>query len=553
MKKLTTILLSSMLVLAFSFAGTSQVTCTIEIANDIFIIDGAAAINPGDVVCLLPGNKDYLLLRDIQGTEAQPITIINKGGAVIIDTDHFYGIKFDNCKHVIFSGNGQDGVQYGIQVKRVAQGCGMSVDNMSTNIEIEFVEISYTAIAGIYAKTDPYHGDCDNLITRDKFTMYDLKIHDCYLHDIDDEGLYIGSSKYTGQTIYDCDEIIVFPHVIIGVEIYNNLIENTGWDGIQVSSAPDDCNIHNNIIRNDSYAGHYGQMSGILIGGGSKCDCYNNKIYDGKGDGIDVFGMGFMKIYNNLIVRPGRTFEPGNPTAFKSGIYIGHVPDALSPGATFKIYNNTIISPKSYGVTYNNNQATMGYVANNLITDPGYLIIIGNDAYVNLMVGNEKVTQNNNFLRSNNSSPRFIDANNNDFDLEPNSAAVNYGTSLTTEGITFDIDNRFRPFHTYFDAGAYECHHPYAAIDEHNIQMGTPYPIPAKDYLNIPVNLGMNGEVHVVFTSLTGKMVFNKIFNESQVVGDNVIVDLTSLQTGKYIISITTENQSINKTALIVK
>ena len=69
--------------------------------------------------------------------------------------------------------------------------------------------------------------------------MYDLKIHDCYLHHIADEGFYIGSSKYTGQTIYQCDEIVVLPHIIEGVSIYDNIVENTGWDGIQVSSAPD--------------------------------------------------------------------------------------------------------------------------------------------------------------------------------------------------------------------------------------------------------------------------------------------------------------------------
>ena len=49
-----------------------------------------------------------------------------------------------------------------------------------------------------------------------------------------------------------------------------------------------------------------------VISGGFK-----PKIFDGKGDGIDVLGMGFMKIYNNLIVRAGKTFEPGNPSAFK--------------------------------------------------------------------------------------------------------------------------------------------------------------------------------------------------------------------------------------------
>jgi len=267
MKRIITLFLFILLVIASSTTSASQINCTVEIASDIIFIDGSTTtINPGDVVCLLAGNKDYLLLKDIQGTESQPITIINKGGAVIINTDHSYGIKFDNCKHVIFSGSGEDGLQYGVQVQRVGQGAGMSIDNRSTNVEIESVEIAYTLFGGIYAKTEPYQGDCNNLVTRENFTMYNLSIHDCYLHDIADEGMYIGSSKYTGQTIAQCDNIVVLPHIIEGVSIYNNIVENTGWDGIQVSSAPVNCNVFDNLIRYDSYEEEPYQMSGILIG-----------------------------------------------------------------------------------------------------------------------------------------------------------------------------------------------------------------------------------------------------------------------------------------------
>jgi len=550
MKKIA--LLFLLFVITVSFATATQTNCTIEIPSDVFMIDGSG-YNPGDVICLLAGNKDYILLTNIQGTEDLPITIINKGGAVVIDTDFHYGIKFDNCKHVIFSGNGEEGIQYGIQIKRVGNGAGMSVDLMSTNIEIEFVEVSYTLIAGIYAKTEPYQGDCNNLITRDVFTMYDLKIHDCYLHDIADEGLYIGSSKYTGQTIPQCNNIVVLPHVIEGVEVYNNIVENTGWDGIQVSSAPVDCNIFNNLVRYDSYEEEIYQMSGILIGGGAKCDCYNNKIFDGKGDGIDVLGMGFMKIYNNLIVRAGKTFEPGNPSSFKNGIYVGYIEGALSPGATFSIYNNTIVSPKSFGIKYTNNSATMGYIANNLITDPGYLNTVGDDAYIELNVSNDKVTLNNNFKSPNNSEPKFMDYANNDFDLKPNSAAVNYGISLTNEGITFDIENRFRPFHTYFDAGAYECHDPYAGISEDQIDIGNPYPVPAQSYINIPISTDLNDEVKIILTSITGKTVLRRTFSKNQDFSDEITIDLKNLHTGKYIISISSGNQTIDRPVIIVK
>lgn len=295
----------------------SQRNCTIEIPPNQYDISGGN-IQPGDVVCVLAGSKDYLRIKDVVGTSANPVIIINKGGAVEINTDHFYGVKFDNCKHIIFRGDGESEVDYGFVISRVANGAGMSIDNMSTNIEVSHVEISYTAIAGIYAKTEPYQGDCDNLVTRENFTMYDLSIHDCYLHDIADEGFYVGSSKYTGQTVYQCNDIVVLPHIIEGVDIFNNIVTHTGWDGIQVSSATKDCNIWGNNISDDSYAEELFQMSGILIGGGSKCDCFNNTIRDGKGDGIDVFGMGDMMIYNNLIVNAGRTYKPNDPNDTKA-------------------------------------------------------------------------------------------------------------------------------------------------------------------------------------------------------------------------------------------
>lgn len=547
MKNITAVLFSVFFVIIISNTKASRIDCTLEIASDIIFIDGSA-FNPGDVICLLSGNKDYLILKDIQGTEEQPITIVNKGGAVIINTDHFYGVKFDNCKHVILSGSGEEGLQYGIQIQRVGNGAGMSVDNRSTNVEISSVEIAYTLIGGIYAKTEPYQGDCDNLVTRENFTMYNLSIHDCYLHNIADEGMYIGSSKYTGQTIAQCDDIVVLPHLIEGVSIYNNIVENTGWDGIQVSSAPSDCNVFDNLIRYDSYEEEPYQMSGILIGGGAKCDCYNNKIFDGKGDGIDVFGLGFMKIYNNLIVRAGRTFKPDEPTEYKHGIYIGEVIN--SPNATFEIYNNTIVSPKSSGIKYSNQEAYMGFIKNNIITNPGLneYIIIDND------ISQDKVEISHNFNVPANSYVKFVNESDNNFDLKPNSDAVNYGTSLTNQGITFDIDNRFRPFHTYFDAGAYECHDPYAGIAENGQGLvGTPYPMPAVDYFNIPIYGNINSTIKISIITLTGKILSSSTLNGNLIDGDKVTVDVANLKAGKYLAKITIGNQSISRPLIIIK
>ena len=428
-------------------------------------IDGTGLYNPGDTICLQTGQRDYFLFKNIQGTAENPIVIKNLSGQVEIITPHFYGIKFDNCSHVKLSGAGDPTIKYGLLISYVDKGTGISVDNLSTNIEIENVEISNIPIAGIYAKTEPYQGDCDNLVTRDNFTMLNLKIHDCYLHDIADEGFYIGSSKYTGQTVYDCNSNVVLPHIIEGVEIYNNIVENTGWDGIQVSSASKDCKIYDNIIRNDSYRETNSQMSGILIGGGSNCDCYNNKIFDGKGDGIDILGLGNHKIYNNLIVRPGQTYHPNeSPTNFqKHGIWVGDV--STQDNSDFFIYNNTIISPRTYGIRLYDNVSSSFKIYNNLIVYPGAYDVLGDNAYTSISPG---ITYQlaNNLFEHDISEVQFENTVANNFDLKAGSPAADAGLNLAYLGLTFDIDNRQRPYGSGYDIGAYESQEVVNAVEK---------------------------------------------------------------------------------------
>ncbi len=76
---------------------------------------------------------------------------------------------------------------------------------MSSDIELAGFDISYTALGGIYAKTDP---DCSFEATRENFTFKNLSIHDCYLHHIQDEGFLYWEFKiyrtiFT-QLRYDC-------------------------------------------------------------------------------------------------------------------------------------------------------------------------------------------------------------------------------------------------------------------------------------------------------------------------------------------------------------
>ncbi|MGF2414469.1 MAG: right-handed parallel beta-helix repeat-containing protein, partial [Ferruginibacter sp.] len=257
----------------FSFFQLQAQTAFLAVDAAIAVIDGSAApyniVQPGDTVYLMAGTRDKLLIRNFKGTAGKPVTFINKDGIVTINTNSYYGISIINCKYIRFSGQGNSNDFYGIQIKKVAGGSGMGIGSRSSDIEIDHVSIENCFIGGIYAKTDP---DCADLVSRNNFTQFNTNIHDNYIANAGNEGLYIGSSFNSGIKL-TCNgkDTVVMPPVLDGVKIYNNIIKNTGWDGIQVSSAPLHCQIFNNTILNDSQAEVQNQMSGILMGGGSKC------------------------------------------------------------------------------------------------------------------------------------------------------------------------------------------------------------------------------------------------------------------------------------------
>ncbi len=535
-----------LLLFLFGFGGISygQGSCTLEIEPEMLVVDGDELdIEPGATVCLKAGEKDYLLIQNVHGTEENPVTFINSGGRVVINTDHYFGIKIAHSSFIKFSGHGDENIPYGIYVKRVGQGAGLAVGDLSTDVEVEFLEISNTAIAGVYAKTDPTCNDFSS--TRDKFTMYNFVMHDCYLHDINDEGFYVGSSKYTGQTLYDCDTVVL-PHVLVGTRIYNNIVENTGWDGIQVSSAETDCKVYNNTVKQDSYEEHPGQMSGILIGGGSRCQVFNNTIIDGKGDGIDLFGLGSQEVFNNLIIRPGKTFTPNDPNQFKHGIYLGKVQDATAAGELNKIFNNTIISPKSFGITYSND-VNEGKVFNNAILNPGYANA-GNQAFVNVM-GNSEVTVENNFADMDVYAARFISVSGDNYDLQPSSPCVNQGKDLSQEGVDFDILGRNRPYENKYDIGAYECQLPSGILTHDNQELFRIMPNPATNVMHVKSESKVRLKQIRIF-DMNGKLWQTNDFVKNK---KSFSVDISALPVGRYLVVIRLDNGDLSTVSLMKK
>jgi hypothetical protein len=459
----------SLLTICFLFilsAALGQKT-SLEINSEIFFLDGFDAIykdvNPGDTLYFLAGNRDYLLIKNFQGAEGNPIVFINSGGEVIIDTEHHFGISIQNCRYIKFTGTGDPMQTYGFQVKRVANGSGMGIGDKSSDFEIDHISIENCPIGGIYAKTDP---DCNLTAVRDKFTQYNTNIHDNYIANAGNEGLYIGSTKYFGQTV-NCNgkDTLLLPSLLDGVKVYNNIIKYSGWDGIQVSSASKNCQIYNNTILFDSQDEHASQMSGIIIGGGTKCDCYNNFIANGKGDGIEIHGLGGTRVFNNIIVNAGLDYFPDDFSGpnMKYGIYVSDV--SVQNDSSFFILNNDIINPKSDGIRFSSIKSKNNLIASNVIINPGNFDYYetgntrfkGIDSYVMLPNSESNILLKNNFFSRNIEDAGFASSvQETAFDFELSAGSVLINSADPESEVAFDFSGQPRPVGQFADIGAWE-------------------------------------------------------------------------------------------------
>lgn len=493
-------------------------------------------VDPGDTLFFDAGNRSYLLIKNFQGEEGKPIVMINSGGTVIIDTDHYFGISIQNCRYFKFTGTGNP-AGYGFKVTRVANGSGMGIGDRSSDFEIDHISIENCSIGGIYAKTDP---DCSFIATRENFTQFNTIIHDNYIANSGNEGLYVGSAKYFGQNV-NCNgkDTLLLPSLLDGVQIYNNIVKYSGWDGIQVSSASTNCKIFSNLVMFDSQAEYASQMSGIIIGGGTKCDCYNNVISGGRGDGIEVHGLGGTRVYNNIIVNAGRSFLPDDLTQMKHGIFISDV--SVENDSAFFIQNNTIINPKSDGIRFSSILSRDNLIASNAIINPGNFDYYengntrfkGKDSYLMIPDASASIVLKNNFFERDIELAGMAA----DFSLLENSPLIDSGYSGLPL-VPFDFNFNNRPIGTLPDIGAFEFNPKSGILKQFNPEQDfIVFPNPVKSNLTMlfqPVNLG---EVSVSIFNLSGVIV--KKQNEKLSLGTNTItLSLTDLTPGIYLYSV---------------
>jgi hypothetical protein len=417
-----------------------ECTYIVPSSNITQIVDGKLlGLQPGSIIGLHSSSSySSIIFRNIVGTASKPIVIKNVGGTVLIDAGNLpFNIKTENSKFFKITG-GTSG--YGIRLK--GGHMGITLEKLSSNFEVNHVEVFGTGFAGIIAKTDP---TCNDATIRGNFVMKQVSLHDNFIHDTGGEAFYIGNSFYEKGMTLSCG--VRYPHLIDGLRVFNNKINNSGWESIQVGCATTGAYVYQNTITNYGKMNEQYQNNGIQFSEGTKGICYGNLINGGTGTAINVVGYGDSFIHDNIIVNAGNF-----------GIFCDERTEVNLPG--FKIVNNTIVNSARDAIR-NYGDHVPNLIINNIIVNPGsYSTYVyprtGNDAYIYLLNKTMKVTISNNILTRDISSVKFSNPAAANYRITSVSPAVDKGSDISTLKINTDYYRQPRLKGISVDIGANE-------------------------------------------------------------------------------------------------
>lgn len=415
-------------------------SCTYVVPAGITIIDAAKlGLAPGSVIGL-DSRIEYgnLLFRNMVGTYDQPIVIRNCGGVARINAaGKNFGLKTENSRFFRITGGDQKG-EYGIIVTGGTM--GITLQHLSTQFEVDHIEIQHSGFAGIMAKTDP---GCDPATWRGNFVMKAVALHNNYIHDTGGEGIYAGNSFFMNGVNTPCGK--QYPHEIHYIRIFGNIVRNTGWDGIQLGSATRGASVHANIVENYGLKNINPQNSGIQIGEGTGGVCYNNLIKGGTGNGMVVLGLGDNIIYNNVIDHAGN-----------HGVFCD---ERYSPGDGFVFLNNTILNPGADGIRIYAEVLPRNVIVNNLITNPQSYYTYTyprspEDAFVYKPADVDVVMSHNYFSME--TAAIQLHANDEDYKCASTSPVIDQGADISAYSIRTDFNYKTRLRGAAYDIGAVE-------------------------------------------------------------------------------------------------
>jgi len=412
---------------------------------------------PGDVLTLTPGPRGPLKISNCEGTKANPIIIRNdpsgSGPTVIRRSSGGSGgwiFNCMNCVGVVIDGSykwkgAPGGKTYGIQITMTG-GQGPSaflrMGGLSRNFTIRNVEID-----GAWPRLSSNGSGIrvnDHDINRSKYSglwREGILIENNFIHDIRNSGMYIGPNYNDGDI------------PLRNVEIRNNVVEDTGFEGIHGKSWWEGNNsIHHNVVRRagktTTTLNESSQYSGIKIMAGTG-KIFSNWVEATGQHGIVSWtqegpkaseGRGPFNadIWNNVIVDAGSLWKPFMQNAY--GISVGAQSGTEKPVP--HVYNNTIVNARQGGIIVTSN-VSPGFVRDNILAGTGGNPVLKAPSYVDL-VNNRigAVTQMG-----------FVNPSQGNYRLTIGSPARNDGSNVFPDN---DFAGVLRPKEGSADQGAFE-------------------------------------------------------------------------------------------------
>lgn len=385
-----------------------------------------SGVSPGSTVCLTAGHYQRLFIR-VTGTATDPILIKNCGGEVTVGDGTVAGgaIKLFDAKYVKLLGDGDATRTYGIRiVETLAGNAGLFIQGSSSDIELAHLEIFNTGFAGIQ----------DNPGNQGGFIRKNIRIHDNYIHDTEGEGIYIGSTS-TNPIATEFHDL----------HVYNNLIEDTGWDGVQIARATQGTKFYGNVIRRTGLsAPNAEQKKGLQIGKATSGEFYNNWIEEPGAGGLIILGDDVI-FYNNVIIGGGVFCTEPLP-GFNYTRYALFNNTFISTGGTvFQARNGKVENLFKNNLAYNN-------------TSESHLVArLNNPSSPNPM---PTITASTNLLSYDTSSLALVDLGGKNFRLTSASPAIDAGSDVSQYGIIEDYEGTPRPQNLAYDIGAFETQLP---------------------------------------------------------------------------------------------
>jgi len=447
---------ASLVGLVFAVGGDAALAANYTIPSQTSKFE-CKSVRPGDTITLPAGTRGPLRILGCSGTPSNPIVIRNdpngNAPAEIRSTSGNaagFVLQCQDCVGVAIDGSAKwngapSGRTYGIKLTITggkSPSAFLKMAGKSRFFTIRNVEID----GGWPGKSNNGSGINvnDQVVKRNAnpgLWREGILIEDNYIHDVAKEGMYVGPNYSTGGL------------PLRDVVIRNNLVEDTGWDGINTKSMwSGDNRVHHNIVRragmNQSFKSKPSQYSGIMNMSGT-VKIYNNWVEATGQHGIHVWAQGGPKqserkgpfeahIWNNVVVDAGVFWKSFMNSSY--GINVGAESGVEKP-LPF-VYNNTITNSRQRGINIGNS-AGGGFVRDNIVAGTGGNPVISAPSHVELL---------NNRVGSI-AQLEFVDPTRKNFRLKISSPARNEATNGFPPTDHADVP---RPKEGAADQGAFE-------------------------------------------------------------------------------------------------